>query len=393
MSSIRQRALYAAFAESDAPSALAKTLRQVEEEEGAAVAVARRQDGCSRAQGAQGGGHSLFTALQYLRRVCNHPLLALSSTHPSYAKYEAQAKADGGLTPSSRPAAGIAALLHEAASASAGDERRQGCVRRWRRRGRGGGRGGGGKGGGGDGGDGGDGALGDEASSTAVATHRALVFAQSGAMLDRVEKDLLAAHMPRVTYLRLDGKVPAQQRFALASKFNSDPSIDVMLLTTRVGGLGLNLTGADVVIFLDHDWNPMADLQAMDRAHRIGQTKVVSVYRLITRGTLEDKIMNLQRFKLHVASSVVNQQNAQLATMQTEELLELFQYSPAAATSGPTNGGGGDANGGAAGALTGDDAVGAAGGGRCSRGGRRRRCRAQACARRRRRRRRTEGRS
>lgn len=74
-------------------------------------------------------------------------------------------------------------------------------------------------------------------------------------------------------------------------RFNNDPSIDVLLLTTQVGGLGLNLTGADTVIFVEHDWNPMKDLQAMDRAHRIGQRKVVNVYRLITRMTLEEKIM------------------------------------------------------------------------------------------------------
>jgi len=64
-------------------------------------------------------------------------------------------------------------------------------------------------------------------------------------------------------------------------------------LTTSVGGLGLTLTGADVVIFMEHDWNPMNDLQAMDRAHRIGQTRTVNVYRLIMRDTIEDKIMNL----------------------------------------------------------------------------------------------------
>lgn len=64
---------------------------------------------------------------------------------------------------------------------------------------------------------------------------------------------------------------------------------------SQVGGLGINLTGADTVIFVEHDWNPMKDLQAMDRAHRIGQKKVVNVYRLITRNTLEEKIMGLQR--------------------------------------------------------------------------------------------------
>lgn len=62
-------------------------------------------------------------------------------------------------------------------------------------------------------------------------------------------------------------------------------------MTTSVGGLGLNLTGADTVIFFEHDWNPMKDVQAMDRAHRIGQKRVVNVYRLITKGTIEEKIM------------------------------------------------------------------------------------------------------
>ena len=68
-----------------------------------------------------------------------------------------------------------------------------------------------------------------------------------------------------------------------------------LLLTTHIGGLGLNLTGADTVIFVEHDWNPSRDLQAMDRAHRLGQRRVVTVYRLITRGTLEEKIMGYVR--------------------------------------------------------------------------------------------------
>jgi TATA-binding protein-associated factor len=103
-------------------------------------------------------------------------------------------------------------------------------------------------------------------------------------------------------------------------------------LTTSVGGLGLNLTGADTVIFVEHDWNPQKDIQAMDRAHRIGQKKVVNVYRLITRGTLEEKILNLQRFKIDVASTVVNQQNAGLGTMDTDQLLDLFSLGETAET-------------------------------------------------------------
>jgi TATA-binding protein-associated factor len=125
----------------------------------------------------------------------------------------------------------------------------------------------------------------------AVSQHRALIFCQLKTMLDIIENDILKKLMPSVTYLRLDGSIDATKRHDIVQKFNADPSIDLLLLTTHVGGLGLNLTGADTVIFVEHDWNPMKDLQAMDRAHRIGQKKVVNVYRLITRGTLEEKIM------------------------------------------------------------------------------------------------------
>lgn len=89
----------------------------------------------------------------------------------------------------------------------------------------------------------------------------------------------------------------------------------------------MNLTGADTVIFVEHDWNPMKDLQAMDRAHRIGQKKVVNVYRLITRKSLEEKIMGLQKFKLMTANTVVSDKNASMDTMATEHLFDLFNLS------------------------------------------------------------------
>jgi len=143
-------------------------------------------------------------------------------------------------------------------------------------------------------------------------------------MLDILETDLLKAHLPTVTYLRLDGSVPPGQRHSIVSQFNNDPSIDLLLLSTSVGGLGLNLTGADTVIFVEHDWNPMKDLQAMDRAHRIGQKKVVNVYRLITRNTLEEKIMSLQKFKLHTARTIITSDNSSIASMQTDQVLDLF---------------------------------------------------------------------
>ncbi|KAF8628445.1 hypothetical protein AX15_003960 [Amanita polypyramis BW_CC] len=162
-------------------------------------------------------------------------------------------------------------------------------------------------------------------SNGAFSQHRALIFCQMKQMLDIIETDLFKHHMPSVTYMRLDGSTETSKRHAIVQTFNSDPSIDCLLLTTHVGGLGLTLTGADTVIFVEHDWNPMKDLQAMDRAHRIGQKKVVNVYRLVTKGTLEEKIMGLQRFKLNIANSVVTQQNTGLASMDTDLVLDLFR--------------------------------------------------------------------
>ncbi|KAI1777650.1 hypothetical protein F4818DRAFT_447796 [Hypoxylon cercidicola] len=157
-----------------------------------------------------------------------------------------------------------------------------------------------------------------------IKPHRALIFCQMKEMLDMVQNTVLKSMLPSVSYLRLDGSVEANKRQDIVNKFNKDPSYDCLLLTTSVGGLGLNLTGADTVIFVEHDWNPQRDLQAMDRAHRIGQKKVVNVYRLVTRGTLEEKILSLQAFKIDVASTVVNQQNAGLGTMDTDQILDLF---------------------------------------------------------------------
>jgi TATA-binding protein-associated factor len=96
----------------------------------------------------------------------------------------------------------------------------------------------------------------------------------------------------------------------------------------------LNLTGADTVIFVEHDWNPMKDVQAMDRAHRIGQKRVVNVYRLITRGTLEEKIMGMQKFKLYTANSIINQENSALSTMSTDQLLDAFTFTENGAGAG-----------------------------------------------------------
>ena len=93
-------------------------------------------------------------------------------------------------------------------------------------------------------------------------------------------------------FLRLDGSTKLEDRRDTVHDFQTRPEIFIFLLSTRAGGLGINLTSADTVIFYDSDWNPTIDSQAMDRAHRLGQTKQVTVYRMITRGTIEERIRN-----------------------------------------------------------------------------------------------------
>ncbi|XP_055637226.1 TATA-binding protein-associated factor 172 [Toxorhynchites rutilus septentrionalis] len=225
----------------------------------------------------------VFQALRYLQNVCNHPKLVLQPSHPEYQTIVSEFTRNGTSLNDIEHSAKLPALKQLLLDCGIGTN----C-------------------------------------DMSVNQHRALIFCQLKAMLDIIENDLLKKHLPAVSYLRLDGSVPPSSRHQIVTKFNGDPSIDVLLLTTQVGGLGLNLTGADTVIFVEHDWNPMKDLQAMDRAHRIGQKKVVNVYRLITRKSLEEKIMGLQKFKLLTANTVVSDENASMETMGTDQLLDLF---------------------------------------------------------------------
>ncbi|OAG31636.1 TATA-binding protein-associated factor [Nematocida displodere] len=152
---------------------------------------------------------------------------------------------------------------------------------------------------------------------------KVLLFCQYKTTIDFLER-CVQASLPELKTSRLDGTVKGDERAGLAKRFNASPEIGLMYLTTHAGGLGLNLTGADVVIFFEHDWNPMMDLQAMDRAHRLGQKKSVSVFRLITKGTIEESIMTLQMFKKYISKSVVNQQNVEIESMDTANVLERF---------------------------------------------------------------------
>ena len=117
--------------------------------------------------------------------------------------------------------------------------------------------------------------------------HRVLLYFQMTRMIDLMEEYLTYRSYK---YLRLDGSTKLEDRRDTVADFQSKPEIFVFLLSTRAGGLGINLTAADTVIFYDSDWNPTIDSQAMDRAHRLGQTKQVTVYRMITRSTIEERI-------------------------------------------------------------------------------------------------------
>ncbi|KAK9354877.1 SNF2 family N-terminal domain-containing protein [Lipomyces doorenjongii] len=118
--------------------------------------------------------------------------------------------------------------------------------------------------------------------------HRALIFTQMTRVLDILEQ-FLNIHGCR--YLRLDGATKIEQRQIMTERFNSDPKITVFILSTRSGGLGINLTGADTVIFYDSDWNPSMDKQCQDRCHRIGQTRDVHIYRFVSEYTIESNIL------------------------------------------------------------------------------------------------------
>ncbi len=100
--------------------------------------------------------------------------------------------------------------------------------------------------------------------------------------------------------------------------------IPVLVLTTSIGGLGLNLTGADTVIFMEHSWNPFTDLQAMDRCHRIGQTKPVTVFRLLAQDTVEAQVMTCQRFKTAVAEAVIGRHDSS-SHGPSRKQVDLFQ--------------------------------------------------------------------
>ena len=145
--------------------------------------------------------------------------------------------------------------------------------------------------------------------------HKALVFSQFTSLLKIVRERLDAKG---TVYEYLDGAT--RDRQARVERFQSDAHCPLFLISLKAGGLGLNLTAAGYVFLLDPWWNPAAESQAVDRAHRIGQTQQVFAYRLITRDTVEEKVLELQKTKRDLADSIISADNSLLRNLQREDL-------------------------------------------------------------------------
>ena len=150
--------------------------------------------------------------------------------------------------------------------------------------------------------------------------HKILLFSQFTSMLE-----LLAARLAqeKVSFYTITGDTPKEKRLQLVKSFNED-STEVFLISLKAGGVGLNLTGADVVIHYDPWWNLAVQNQATDRAHRIGQTRKVVVYRLIAKGTIEERIQQLQENKKALSDQIIQGDVGQLGVMSREDFLQLL---------------------------------------------------------------------
>jgi non-specific serine/threonine protein kinase len=149
--------------------------------------------------------------------------------------------------------------------------------------------------------------------------HKALVFSQFVQSLHLLQRELDARHLP---YAYLDGQT--KERQGEVDRFQRNPAIPFFLISLKAGGVGLNLTAADYVIHLDPWWNPAVEMQAADRAHRIGQDKPVFIYRIITRDTVEDKILKLQEHKRELVSQLISPEGSFFKKITREDVQALF---------------------------------------------------------------------
>ena len=152
--------------------------------------------------------------------------------------------------------------------------------------------------------------------------HRVLVFSQFTSLLKLLREELDASAIP---YAYLDGGMTAKARQAAVDTFQSDASIPVFFLSLKAGGTGLNLTAADTVIHMDPWWNPAVEAQATDRAHRIGQDRVVTSYKLICSGTVEEKVLALQESKRALLADVFEASDATSAKLELSDLRDLLK--------------------------------------------------------------------
>lgn len=151
--------------------------------------------------------------------------------------------------------------------------------------------------------------------------HRVLIFSQFRGMLDRIEQELPDLGL---TSFKITGSTPSQERQEMTKSFNQGER-DVFLISLKAGGVGLNLTGADTVILVDLWWNPAVESQAIGRAHRMGQEQAVEVYRLVTRGTIEEKIQELQEKKKNLVSEILDgtESRGSLSLAEIREILGI----------------------------------------------------------------------
>jgi SNF2 family DNA or RNA helicase len=149
--------------------------------------------------------------------------------------------------------------------------------------------------------------------------HRVLVFSQFVSMLTLLKEKLTA---DGIEFCYLDGAT--QDRAAVVERFQKSNVIPVFLISLKAGGVGLNLTGADTVIHFDPWWNPTVEDQATDRAHRLGQTRVVTSYKLIAKDTVEEKILKLQQRKREIVQATLGSEEALAETLTWEEIQDLL---------------------------------------------------------------------
>ncbi|WP_373231406.1 SNF2 helicase associated domain-containing protein [Cohnella sp.] len=150
---------------------------------------------------------------------------------------------------------------------------------------------------------------------------RMLIFSQFTSMLDIIKRELDERELP---YFYLDGSTPSAKRLEMCDEFNGGAR-DIFLISLKAGGTGLNLTGADTVVLFDLWWNPAVEQQAADRAHRIGQKKVVQVIKLVAQGTIEEKMLELQQRKKDLIDEVIQSGDAALSTLTEDDIRELLE--------------------------------------------------------------------